>query len=131
MSNARKSPVGNRYRSGYLRSVAWFRRRDRWFAEQETRTDELRCVVCGRPATRRRLELHHLDYARVTSIGTRWIAGETHEDLCAMHPSCHDAVHRVLDSDPVLRGHRTRPVATIHAIQIVRTRILAAERQRS
>lgn len=127
MSNARKSPVGNRYRTGYLKSVAWFRRRDRWFAEQETRTYELRCVVCGRPATRRQLDLHHLDYTRVTCIGTRWIAGEVHEDLCAMHPSCHDTVHRVLDSDPVLRGHRARPVATVHAIQIARTRIRASE----
>lgn len=131
MSNARRSPVANQYRTGYLKSVPWFRRRDHWFTEQESRTYELRCVVCGRPATRRQVELHHLDYTRVASIGTRWIAGETHEDLCAMHPSCHDAVHRVLDSDPVLRGHRTRPVATIHAIQIVRTRIQAAAGQRS
>jgi 5-methylcytosine-specific restriction protein A len=126
VSNARKSPVGNRYRSGYLKSVSWFRRRDHWFAEQESRTNELRCVVCSRPATRRQLELHHLDYTRVIYVGARWIAGEVHEDLCAMHPTCHDSVHRVLDSDPVLRGHRTRPVATIHAIHIARTRTHAA-----
>lgn len=131
MSNARKSSVGNRYRSGYLKSVPWFRRRDRWFTEQETRTYELRCVVCRRAATRRQLELHHLDYTRVTSIGTLWIAGEVHEDLCSMHPTCHDMVHRVLDSDPVLRDHRTRPVATVHAIQIARTRIQARERLRT
>lgn len=126
MSNARKSPVGNRYRSGYLKSVPWFRRRDQWFAEQESRTHELRCVVCGRPATRRELELHHLNYTRVALVGDRWIAGETHEDLCAMHPACHDMVHRVLDNDPVLRAHRTRPVATVHAIQIARNRIHAS-----
>ena len=131
MSNARKSPVGNRYRSGYLKSVAWFRRRDQWFAEQETRTFELRCVVRGRAASRCKLELPHLDYTRVICIGGRWIAGEVHEDLCAMHPSCHDMVHRVLDSDPVLRGHRTRPIATVHAIQIARTRIRARERLRT
>jgi 5-methylcytosine-specific restriction enzyme A len=127
VSNARKSPVGNRYRSGYLKSVCWFRRRDLWFAEQETRTYELRCVVCGRAATRRQLELHHLDYSRVIHVDAQWIAGEVHEDLCAMHPVCHETVHRVLDSDPVLRGHRTRPVATVHAIQIAQTRIRAAE----
>jgi 5-methylcytosine-specific restriction protein A len=126
VSNARKSPVGNRYRDGYLKSVAWFRRRDHWFTEQENRTYELRCVVCGRTAARRHLELHHLDYSRVTHLGVRWIAGEIHEDLCAMHPGCHDTVHRVLDSDPVLRGHRTRPVATVHAIRIARSRIQAA-----
>ncbi len=131
MSNARKSAVGNLYRSGYLRSVPWFRRRDQWFTEQEARTYELRCVVCGRAATRRQLELHHLDYTRVTLVGARWICGEIHEDLCAMHPACHGLVHRVLDSDPVLRGHRTRPVATVHAIRIARTRIPAAEQSRT
>jgi hypothetical protein len=110
-----------------LKSVAWFRRRDHWFAEQETRTYELRCVVCGRAATRRQLELHHLDYSRVTAVGARWIAGEVHEDLCAMHPDCHDMVHRVLDTDPVLRTYRTRPVATVHAIQIARNRNHASE----
>lgn len=128
MSNARKSPVGNRYRSGYLRSVPWFRRRDQWFTEQVERTGELRCVVCLLAATHRQLELHHLDYSRVTRGGIRWVAGEVHEDLCAMHPACHDLVHRVLDTDPVLRAHRTRPIATVHAIRIARTRLPATER---
>ena len=131
MSNARKSPVGNRYRSDYLKSVPWFRRRDQWFTEQATRTTELRCVVCLRPATRRQLDLHHLDYCRVTRVGSRWAAGEVHEDLCAMHPACHDLVHRVLDTDAVLRAHRTRPVATVHAIRIARTRLPAAEAVRT
>lgn len=131
MSNARKSPVGNRYRTGYPKSVSWFRRRDRWFAEQEARTHELRCVVCRTEATRRQLELHHLDYSRVARVGDRWIAGEVHEDLCAMHPSCHEAVHRVLDTDPVLREHRTRPIATIHAIRTTRTRLPQAEEMRA
>lgn len=123
MSNARKSSIGNGYRTGYLRSVAWFRRRDLWFVEQEARTRELRCVVCHTAATRRQLELHHLDYSPVTRIGDRWIAGEVHEDLCAMHPGCHELVHRALDTDPVLRAHRTRPIATVHAIRIAQSRL--------
>ncbi len=131
MSNARKSPVGNVYRSGYLRSAAWLRRRDHWFAEQEARTDALRCVVCRRAATRRQLELHHLDYSRVTRIDDKWTAGEVHEDLCPMHPACHDAIHRVLDTDPVLRSHRTRPIATVHAIRIARTRLPQTEGTRA
>lgn len=125
MSNARKRGAGNRYRTGYLRSVAWFRRRDAWFAEQVARTGELRCVVCRTVASRRDLELHHLDYSRVTRCGVRWSAREVHEDLCAMHPPCHELVHRILDADPVLRRHRTRPIATVHAIRLARTRLAA------
>jgi 5-methylcytosine-specific restriction enzyme A len=127
VSNARKSAVGNRYRAGYLKSVAWFRRRDHWFDEQESRTTALRCAVCRQPAIRRQLELHHLDYSRVSLDGTRWSAGEIHEDMCAMHPACHDIVHRVLDTDPVLRTHRTRPIATVHAITIARAGLPARQ----
>lgn len=122
MSNGRR-PGGSRYRGGYLRSVPWFRRRDRWFAEQETRTGSVRCVVCWRTAPRTDLELHHLDYRRLAPSGRGWVARERHEDLCAMHPGCHELVHRILDTDPVLRTHRTRPVATVHAILIARTRL--------
>ena len=130
MSNARKSHVGNRYRSRYLRSVSWFRRRDHWFTEQQTRTNGLRCVVCRQPATRRQLELHHLDYSRVTRVGAWSAAREVHEDLCAMHPGCHTMVHQVLDTDPVLRAHRARPIATVHAIRIAQTRLPAIARLR-
>ncbi len=125
MSNARKLPVGNRYRTGYLRSVPWFRRRDQWFTEQVDRTAQLRCVVCRLPASRRQLELHHLDYARVARTGNLWASGEVHEDLCAMHSACHDLVHRVLETDPVLRAHYTRPIAAVHTIRITRTRLTA------
>lgn len=40
-----------------------------------------------------------------------------------MHPGCHELVHRVLDTDPVLRAHRRRPIATVHAIRIARSRL--------
>lgn len=130
MSNARKTSSRTAYRTGYLRSVVWFRRRDAWFTEQLTRTGTLRCVVCRMAATARELDLHHLDYRRVTRRALRWQAGEWHEDLCAMHPSCHEEVHRILDTDPVLRRHRTRPIATIHAIRLARTRIPAGRSER-
>lgn len=129
MSNARKPATGNPYRTGYLRSVPWFRRRDAWFAEQLTRTRQLRCAVCRLVATARELELHHLDYRRVTQDESRWVAGEEHADLCAMHPDCHELVHHILDADPVLRRHRTRPVATVQAIGIARARLAAAGRE--
>lgn len=130
MSNARKPGPRSRYRTGYLRSVPWFRRRDRWFTQQAARTGQLRCFVCWQPATRRQLELHHLNYGHVTRLGPRWIAGEAHEELCAMHPPCHELVHRILDTDPVLRRHRTRPVATVQAIRIARTRLTLRARVR-
>lgn len=123
MSNARKPGRGGSYRTGYLRSVPWFRRRDTWFTGQLARTGELRCIVCWGLATRRELELHHLDYSRVSRAGARWSAREDHEDLCAMHPGCHELVHRILDADPVLRRHRTRPLATVQAIRIARSRL--------
>lgn len=122
-SNARKPASGNRYRSGYLRSVAWFRRRDAWFAEQLSRTGVLRCVVCWQPAGRRELELHHLDYSGVARSWRGWHAGEQHEHLHAMHPGCHELVHRILDTDLVLRRHRSRPIATVLAIHTARQRI--------
>jgi len=125
VSNARKPSTGDRYRDGYLRSVAWFRRRDAWFAEQLARTGQLRCVVCWRTATRRELELHHLDYTRVARTWRGWRAEEQHEHLHAMHPGCHELVHRILDADLVLRRHRTRPIATVLAIGAARARIAA------
>ncbi|MBX3193852.1 MAG: hypothetical protein KF727_01965 [Microbacteriaceae bacterium] len=122
MSNGRRPATGNRYRTGYLRSPAWFRRRDQWFTEQTARTEELRCVVCWQVAVRRDLELHHLDYRRVACDRGRWRAGEEHEDLCAMHPGCHELVHGIIEADPVLRRHRSRPIATVHAIRVARAR---------
>lgn len=127
MSNARKPGTATDYRSGYLRSTAWFRRRNAWFGEQLKRTGDLRCAVCLHVATRRELELHHLDYSRVARTWRGWAAGEDYEDLCAMHPGCHELVHRILDADAVLRRHRTRPVATVQAIRIARARIAALQ----
>jgi hypothetical protein len=131
VSNGRRPATGNRYRTGYLRSPAWFRRRDQWFAEQTARTEELRCFVCWQIAARRSLELHHLDYGRVAFDRGRWRAGEEHEDLCAMHPGCHELVHRLNDTDAVLRRHRTRPIATVHAILITRARLAAHAKAQS
>lgn len=48
-----------------------------------------------------------------------------------MHPGCHELVHRILNTDPVLRSHRTRPIATIHAIRIARIRLPQAEGRRT
>jgi hypothetical protein len=131
MSNGRKHPSGRGYRLGYLRSVTWLRRRERWFVEQQQRTGGLQCIVCWRPARQRQLELHHLDYRNVGRGGTTWRSHERHEELCAMHPGCHELVHRILDADPVLRHHRTRPIATVHAIRAARQLLTRSRRSRS
>lgn len=118
MSNRRHRTAA--YRDGYLRSVVWFRRRDRWFGYEQRRRGGLGCAACGTPATRRQLELHHLDYARVVCTDRGWRAGERHDDLIAMHPYCHELLHRLIDRDQVLAEHRDRRTATMLALARLR-----------
>ncbi len=120
MTNRRHATANAAYRDGYLRSVVWFRRRDLWFTRQEQRRLGLVCAGCGQAATRRLLELHHLDYARVTCAAGRWRAGERHADLIAMHPRCHELLHRLIDRDRVLARHRDRRTATLLALARLR-----------
>ena len=88
---------GNRqYQRGYLRSAAWFRRRDRWFAKVEDRGLVAVCQVCGAPGS---LDLHHVSYdgvRRDDETGT-WRAGEKHEDLMPLCREHHQAVHDEFD----------------------------------
>ena len=120
MSNRRKPPLVNLYRSEFLRSRTWYARRDRWFTEQAARGIPLTCAGCGRPATKNQLELHHLDYAGVIIREGRWRALEAHGDLVPMHPYCHDLLHRLIDRDAILARHRTRRAASDHALQRLR-----------
>jgi|GEM_PF-2513822 len=48
-----------------------------------------------------------------------------------MHPGCHELVHRILDTDLVLRSYRRRAVATIRAIEIARAHLTAMVRPRT
>jgi hypothetical protein len=101
--------------------VAWFRRRDEWFAEETRRHGVVRCVVCRRAGTARKLELHHMDYAGVVEHedGT-WTAGERHEDLVAAHPRCHEWIHSLLDRDPAASAASTRRAANERVISRLR-----------
>ncbi|WP_282827666.1 hypothetical protein [Gulosibacter sediminis] len=122
MSNGRKpSPAAASYRGGYLRSRAWFARRARYFQDQA----RLRCEVCRREVTTPRdLELHHVSYRGVRQRPDgSWEAHEADNDLVAMHPVCHEAVHRILDQDTMLRGLVSRQDATDRAIRIVRRQL--------
>lgn len=127
MSNRRKPPLMDLYRSEFLRSPAWFARRNRWFAQQAARGIPLECAACGRRAAKQDLELHHLDYAGVVCERGRWKALERHDDLTAMHPYCHELLHRLLDRDAVLAQHRTRRVASHHALERLRRKLHEAE----
>lgn len=123
MTNRRKPARHNGYRAEFLRSRAWFARRDRWFREEEEVGRSLRCMGCGRPASKDGLELHHLDYHGVRVARGRWHAFEAHRDLVPMHPLCHDLVHRLIDRDTVLSTHRNRRAASALAIARLRARL--------
>jgi 5-methylcytosine-specific restriction protein A len=127
VSNRRKPPLINLYRSEFLRSRAWFARRDRWFGEQSARGIPLTCTGCGRSASKRELELHHLDYAGVIVQQGRWKAAEPHNDLVPMHPYCHDLLHRLIDRDAVLSANRSRRAASQFALERLRRKFQPIE----
>ncbi|MGO4594847.1 hypothetical protein AB4Z18_13615 [Leifsonia sp. 2TAF2] len=123
MSNRRRPGRDNNYRSRYLHSTAWFARRDRWFADEETRTGHVRCALCLGAGSPRSLELHHLDYRGVTQTPHGWTAHEPHEDLTALHPRCHEYVHQLIDRDRALSGCVSRRTASIQAIARLQAKI--------
>lgn len=127
MSNRRKPPLVNMYRSEFLHSRIWFARRDRWFTEQAGRGIPLACAGCGQAATKKQLELHHHDYTGVVLQEGRWKALEKHDDLVPMHPYCHDLLHRLIDRDEVLSRHRTRRAASDHALDQLRRKLHPVE----
>lgn len=124
MTNRRKPLHATAYRSAFLKSRAWFVRRDLWFATESSARHPLACAGCGRPATSRRLELHHLSYAGVQRMEDgRWLARERHIDLVPMHPYCHELLHRLIDRDAVLSRHRTRRAASEIALKALRRKL--------
>lgn len=124
MSNARKNAASAApYRTGYLRSPAWFARRDRWFTEELALRGEIRCALCGGVADPGALELHHLSYDGVEQGPERWYAGEAHEDLTSLHARCHEWLHKLLDGDAALRRMRDRRLATRAALARLRAKL--------
>jgi len=124
MSNARKPTAQARtYRDGYLRSPAWFARRDRWIAAELARAGQLTCAVCLGAVAKDRVELHHLSYDGVRWDEGVWSALEQHEDLVGCHRRCHEWLHRLLDSDTALRRMRDRRHANRAAIARLRARL--------
>lgn len=131
MSNTRKPAIHNTYRTGFLRSPVWFARRDRWFRVALDRQGELRCAACLQTATKRQLELHHLDYTGVTFSEGRWHAREQHDDLVALHPYCHELLHRLIDRDVVLSRHRNRRNGSLLALSRLQHKLAQRRREKT
>ena len=128
MSNRRKPLHAKAYRSSFLRSRAWFARRDAWFATQAMCARPLACAGCGWRAVKKELELHHLDYSGVSQTDDgRWVALEADRDLVPMHPYCHELLHRLIDRDAVLSRHRARRAASEFALEVLRLKLNALE----
>lgn len=126
MSNRRRTGLKNLYRDEFLHSRAWFDRRERWFRDH-AKAKTVPCAACGRAGSKRELELHHLDYRGVRIIRGEWQAWEDDDDLVAMHPYCHELLHRLIDRDIILAKHRTRRQASAHALQMLQMKLHAVK----
>lgn len=130
MSNHRKAGLGNAYRVDFLRSPAWFARRDRWFRKEARLGRALACAACERSATKDHLELHHTDYSGVRFVEGSWRAFEPHVDLVPLHPYCHELLHRLIDRDVVLSRNRTRRAASAFALERLHAKLALSEESR-
>lgn len=122
MTNQRRTGLKNLYRDEFLRSPAWFARRDRWF-RANIADGAVSCAACGVAALKGKLELHHRDYAGVRIVQGVWQAWEDDEDLIALHPNCHELLHRLIDRDVVLARHRSRRDASDHALRMLQLKL--------
>lgn len=122
MSNQRRTGLKNLYRQEFLRSPAWFARRDQWF-HRHARAGLTPCAACRIRDTKEHLELHHRDYHGVQIIRGTWQAREDDADLIALHPYCHELLHRLIDRDEVLARYRTRQQASDHALAALQLRL--------
>lgn len=120
MSGLRRRRVDRGYRSGYLKSGAWYARRRRFLASLES----IRCECLGEELSERDAHVHHVTYDGVVrgEDGT-WQAREADEDLMVLCSWCHERVHELMDQDPGWAG-ATRREATIAVIRTIQRRVL-------
>lgn len=120
MSGLRRKRIDGGYRSGYLRSPAWWARRQRFLQGRA----EIRCECLGESLTERTAHVHHVSYAgvRQRSDGS-WVAEESDEDLMVLCAWCHERVHQLMDRD---RGWSSsgRRAATVAIIRTIQRRVL-------
>lgn len=103
---ARKSQGRSAHRAfyaDYITSAAWYRRREKWVRDEETRIAPAQVMCrggCGKAWRVDRDDLHHCDYGR--------LGNEAHEDLWAMCRTCHTQLHDLLESSRSWRRLPTR-----------------------
>lgn len=96
----------------YMASPEWFRRRERWLEEYRAVREgaDPVCVVCGCEWTLRAGDLHHRSYRRLGS--------EDWRDLMPLCRSHHQALHALLESDPVWRRLGRRQASDLIAAKL-------------
>ena len=105
--------------AAYMRSPAWFRRRNRWVEEESARVAPSPVFChggCGRQWAVSRDDLHHCSYDR--------LGDEQHADLWAMCRSCHDQIHALMDSAKSWRKLPLR-LRNEQALAVIRDRAAA------
>lgn len=121
MSSRRKPDTERAKYKEYLRSPAWRHRSAEWRHDEQARTGRRpECAACLINGS---LELHHLDYSGVTWTSDGWVAEEDHDDIVALCPRCHEAVHKLLDFESTYGG-LSRRIASLEAIRRLRRRIV-------
>lgn len=122
MSNRRKPDTERAKYKEYLHSSAWQKRSRQWRHEEQARIGRRpECAACLITTS---LELHHLDYSGVEWTRDGWVAEEQHDDILALCPRCHEAVHQLLDFESTYTA-LSRRSASLDAIRRLRSRIVA------
>lgn len=113
-SLGRKRGRSRKAYTGFLRSGAWFRRREAWFTARRAEGVEPACQGCGtRLDETGTLDLHHVSYARVGQ--------ERNEDLWPFCRRCHEWIHEVFDRRAGdLRGWDRRQATIWATVQLRR-----------
>jgi 5-methylcytosine-specific restriction endonuclease McrA len=101
----------------YMASPEWFALREIWAMDWAARYDaEPCCLICGAAWTLRHGDVHHRSYIR--------LGHEGRHDLIPLCRTCHDTLHRVLESDRSWR-RLDRAQATDLIVATLRRKALA------
>jgi len=100
-----------------MASPEWFALREIWAIDWAARYDaEPCCLICGAACTLRHGDVHHRSYIR--------LGHEGRHDLIPLCRTCHDTLHRVLESDRSWR-RLDRAQATDLIVATLRRKALA------
>lgn len=120
MSGLRRKRIDGGYRSGYLKSSAWFARRHRFLQSKAV----IRCECLGEELTERNAHVHHVAYEGVEQLPDgMWQACEADEDLMVLCAWCHEKVHELMDRDRGWAGVGRR-AATTAIVRTIQRRVL-------